>query len=379
MIIGIDASNLRQGGGRTHIIELLKAANPQIDHFKELHVWGSAATLALLPDAIWLKKVHAPMTEGGLIRRTIWQRFVLPRLCTEANCDILFAPGGSVGQRFRPTVTMFRSLLPFEWKELKRYRFSLFTLKQLILRSAQSRSFNSSDGLICLNLNASKILDKCGLAKNSRRVIIPHGIGYEFLRAPRQQRKFSDFTTKDPARLIYVSNLHLYKHQWIVAKAVSKIRLEGIPVTLSMIGPPERGLSLLRKTMKKLDPRGEFLFYLGSMSKEQMIKQYCASDIGVFASSCENMPNILLEKMASGLPLACSNRSPMPEILGNGGIYFDPEDPDGITRSIKELLLSAQLRSEFSAIAFEMAQALSWERCARATFLFFVKVKKECS
>lgn len=93
MIIGIDASNLRQGGGRTHLIELLKAANPQIDHFKELHVWGSAATLALLPDAIWLKKVHALMTEGGLIRRTIWQRFVLPRLCTEANCDILFAPG----------------------------------------------------------------------------------------------------------------------------------------------------------------------------------------------------------------------------------------------------------------------------------------------
>ena len=151
MIIGIDASNLRLGGGRTHLIELLRAADPKIDLFTAVYVWGSMATLELLPDAIWLNKIHVPMTEGGLIQRTIWQRFSLPKLCKDANCNILFAPGGSVGQRFRPTVTMFRSLLPFDWKELKRYGLSFFTLKQVILRIAQTKSFKSSDGLICLN------------------------------------------------------------------------------------------------------------------------------------------------------------------------------------------------------------------------------------
>ena len=55
----------------------------------------------------------------------------------------------------------------------------------------------------------------------------------------------------------------------------------------------------------------------------------------VFASSCENMPNTLVEAMASGLPIACSDRGPMPEILRDGGTYFDPENevtivvPDG--------------------------------------------------
>ena len=35
------------------------------------------------------------------------------------------------------------------------------------------------------------------------------------------------------------------------------------------------------------------------------------------------MPNTLVEAMASGLPIACSDRGPMPEVLGDGGVLFD--------------------------------------------------------
>ena len=52
------------------------------------------------------------------------------------------------------------------------------------------------------------------------------------------------------------------------------------------------------------------------------------ANLFVFASSCENMPNTLVEAMAIGLPIACSDRGPMPEVLRDGGVYFDPEDCD---------------------------------------------------
>jgi len=45
--------------------------------------------------------------------------------------------------------------------------------------------------------------------------------------------------------------------------------------------------------------------------------------------------NILVEAMASGLPIACSNRGPMPEVLGDAGVYFDPEDPHDIARALR--------------------------------------------
>ena len=49
------------------------------------------------------------------------------------------------------------------------------------------------------------------------------------------------------------------------------------------------------------------------------------AELFVFASSCENLPNILIEGMAAGLPIACSRRPPMPEVLGDAGESFDPE------------------------------------------------------
>ena len=64
--------------------------------------------------------------------------------------------------------------------------------------------------------------------------------------------------------------------------------------------------------------------------------------MGLFASSCENLPNILLETMGARLPIACSNRQPMPEILGEGGEYFDPEKSDTIYDAIIKLIHSSK-------------------------------------
>ena len=55
------------------------------------------------------------------------------------------------------------------------------------------------------------------------------------------------------------------------------------------------------------------------------------SEIMILSSRFEGLPNILLEAMAASLPIACSNRGPMPEILKDAGIYFNPEQVSSIT------------------------------------------------
>ncbi len=86
------------------------------------------------------------------------------------------------------------------------------------------------------------------------------------------------------------------------------------------------------------------------------------------------MPNILLEGMASGLPIACSDRGPMPEVLGDAGVYFDPEDVGSIRRAIQQLIVSPELRSEKAQAAFERICGYSWRRCADETFGFLAEV-----
>ena len=94
------------------------------------------------------------------------------------------------------------------------------------------------------------------------------------------------------------------------------------------------------------------------------------ADLFIFASSCENMPVTLIEAMAVGLPIACSNRGPMPEVLADGGVYFDPEDARSIAVAVEHIIESPKLRLAITQKARMLSQQYSWSRCADETFAF---------
>jgi glycosyltransferase involved in cell wall biosynthesis len=111
------------------------------------------------------------------------------------------------------------------------------------------------------------------------------------------------------------------------------------------------------------------------MVPHQQLPQYLAeSDIFIFASSCENMPNTLLEGMGSGLPIACSNQGPMPEILQDGGLYFNPEVPFEIAATLKKIVEEKTSREERIKCAYYLSKQYSWERCAKKTWMFLNEI-----
>ena len=93
----------------------------------------------------------------------------------------------------------------------------------------------------------------------------------------------------------------------------------------------------------------------------------------MFASSCETFGQIVTEAMACGLPIACSNRAAMPELLGDAGVYFDPENPHDIACALLELINSPLRREQAARAAFEQARHYSWETCADDTFAFLAE------
>ena len=378
MRLGIDASNLRGGGGVTHLAELLRAADPIAHGFQQVVIWASQATLVRLEDRSWLSKRTDPLLESHYLRRALWQRNQLGKLAQTEGCDLLFIPGGSFATDFRPVVTMSRNLLPFEWRELLRYGWSMFSLKLLLLRWSQSRSFQQANGVIFLTQYAQDAVKKVTGQLPGQTTIIPHGIDGRFFQLPRVQRPLAEYRDEQPFRLLYVSIIDTYKHQWQVAEAVTQLRAEGLPVVLDLIGPAyPPALRRLQRTLQRVDPTGGFIRYWGAVPHHELHARYAAADLGIFASSCENMPNILLEGMASGLPIACSNRGPMPEILGDAGVYFDPERPDEIAAALRKLIADPELRGRCAEGSYATAQRYSWQRCAQETFAFMRKIA-EC-
>jgi glycosyltransferase involved in cell wall biosynthesis len=371
LTIGIDATNILTGGGATHLVELLLAAQPAEHGIDNIVIWGGTPTLAILEDRPWLVKRNPPALDKGLLQRIFWQRFCLSREAQDECCDILFVPGGSYAGNFHPVVTMSQNLLPFEMRELARFGWSLATVKMLLLRWVQSRSYHRTDGLILLNQYAQDAVLKVTGRLTCKTVVIPHGIHNRFNNPPRVQRLLNSYSSQQPFQILYVSTVDVHKHQWYVAEAIEILRHEGLPLALNLVGPAfPPALKRLKASLVKLDPTGDFILYKGAVPHNQLNGHYAAADLCLFASSCENMPNILLEMMVSGSPIACSNRGPMPEILGDGGLYFDPEKPEDIAAAVRKLMLSPALRAEKSGKAFELVKQYSWQRCADETFTF---------
>ena len=374
MILGIDAFNIRSGGTLTHLVELLGAAELPAHGFDRVIVWGGVATLAKIDDRVWLHKIHEPLLDRGLPYRVLWERFRVRQLAERAGCDVLFVPGGSDSSGFKPMVTMSRNMLPFEWREMWRYGWSLNTLKFFILRLAQSHSFRKADGVIFLTEYARDSILKVTGALRGQSTTIPHGISTRFFRSDSPRLLTQEYNDAQPCRVLYVSNVQVYKHQWNVAEAVAQLRAEGIPAVLELVGVPIEGMHRLNATLRKVDPKGVFIKYQGAIPYEQLNRVHGEADLGVFASSCENMPNILVECMAAGLPMACSAMGPMPEILGNAGVYFDPENSRDIARALRKLIESPDLRAQLAKTAIERAQAYSWGRCANETLGFLAGI-----
>jgi glycosyltransferase involved in cell wall biosynthesis len=375
MRIGIDASNLRAGGGVTHLVELLRATDPHAHGFEKVIVWGGAVTLSKIEDRDWLCKVHDPLLDGGLLFRQYWQRFKVAKLARDADCNILFAPGGSYAGNFRPFVTMSRNMLPFEWDEARRYGMSWQLLRIALLRRSQSQTFRKADGLIFLTEYARDGVMKVVKCIGGASAIIPHGIDARFVHPCRAQRDIGQYSGQRPFRILYVSVVEVYKHQWHVAEAVSQLWKAGLPVRLDLVGPAfPPALKRLKGSLDRLKAADSLIHYHGPISHADLPRWYRDADLFVFASSCENMPNILLEGMASGLPIACSSRGPMPEILGDAGVYFDPEKPQEIASAIKFLIDSPSLRDEKAKVAHRYVADFSWQRCADETFRFLAQV-----
>ncbi|MCK4787533.1 MAG: glycosyltransferase, partial [Desulfobacteraceae bacterium] len=88
----------------------------------------------------------------------------------------------------------------------------------------------------------------------------------------------------------------------------------------------------------------------------------------IFASKCENCPNILLESLAAAKPLFVSNRAPMPEFAKEGAVYFDPSNPDQLAQRMLEVIDNPKKVEELSRAAYLNSLNYSWEATGRKTF-----------
>ncbi len=298
---------------------------------------------------------------------SLWRETRLPRMLRRED-TIALNPNGIVPRRARKLgafFTMSQNMLPFDgaassdfvWRD---------RVKLATIRRVQVDSFRRAAGVVFISrFAAERILEVTGQLRHHQ--IIPLGVPAGFSRQPKQSYRLGPII-----KLVYVSDFLPYKHHCEVISAVAGLaRDRKLRVEIRLVGRDWSGMQRKVRVLAGelgLETQVRYLGYLGHGELAPILQD---SDIALFASSCENCPTTLIEKMRVGLPVACSRLGPMPEVLGECGRYFDPFDPASIAKAIEDLLESEETRAQFGGEARRRSLAFDPDVHNRTIMEFF--------
>ena len=360
-IIGINASRTRSGGGLVHLKKILENYSFDINRFSEIHIWGHVDILDLIPENPLFIKHIAFGSKICIVYQLFWERFILPRELKKLQCKLLINLDAGSVCRYLPNITMSRDMLSYEKGVLKKYFFSMSWLRLICLKYVQIWSLKNTSKAVFLSDYARLVIEM--EAKTSfNSILIPHGIELFDFRRYEKLPFFSD----NFCDVVYVSNFDFYKNQDTVINAFHMLFRKYPNLRLHLVGSFSN-YSYYSKC-KKLANNDIRITFHGSIDQSEIQNFLCNSDILLFASSCENMPNTLLEYMTVKKPILCSNKGPMPEVLGKWEYYFDPEDVSNIVRTMGDLISNSESWNELSNITFQRVQKFSWKRSSDELF-----------
>jgi glycosyltransferase involved in cell wall biosynthesis len=169
--------------------------------------------------------------------------------------------------------------------------------------------------------------------------------------------------------LLYVSRFDVYKHQFEVASAFAALPPDLIAhYTLLFVGETDKVLK--RRVIDLARKRGleNQIRLVGSIAYADLPAAYHHATVNLFASSCENCPNILLEALGAGRPVLSSDVMPMPEFGVDAVDYCSPMDPKSIRDALARLLRDEPRRNKLGAAAALRSADFDWARTSRISW-----------
>ena len=365
----MNALSARQGGGQTYVTNVLSHLPADFD--AEIHVLAPDSLRVPTEDPR-IRKVPVKWPTANPFARAVWEKLQLPALLSELGADVLFCPGGIVGCRAPgncKTVTMFRNMIPLSDNQARRYAPGYMRVRNFLLKRALLKSMREANLVIFLCDHAKSTVEGQLGTDRINSITIPHGVADSFRRGAASKAEASRFKVPAEGYLLYVSTLDFYKDQIEVVQAYALLREKrDTREKLVLAGPeyPEYG-RLLRKQIRALDLEDSVLL-TGPIPHAEMGPIYANALLNIFASECENCPNILIEALAAGRPVLSSDCPPMPEFGGDGAIYFDPKRPEQLSNALAALLDDPALMAALALRAEERSRLYDWNLCSRRTW-----------
>lgn len=129
----------------------------------------------------------------------------------------------------------------------------------------------------------------------------------------------------------------------------------------------------VRKAAERSGAAGR-IHFIGYVSDDDLLQLYNACELFAFPSLYEGFGLPVLEAMACGKAVMCSNISALPEVVDAAALLFDPCSTEEMTRALLDLLLDAELRTRMERLGLQRSAHFSWQQTAAKTLEIYQAV-----
>jgi len=114
---------------------------------------------------------------------------------------------------------------------------------------------------------------------------------------------------------------------------------------------------------------------LGYVTPEELAGWYARAAVFAFPSQDEGFGMPVLEAMSAGVPVVTSNRSALPEVVGDAALLVDPLDTASVADGLRRVCGSQELRESLIRRGLARAACFTWEKAVSETWAVYAKVR----
>ncbi len=350
----VNGIHAKSGGGVTYLRNILPilAEDDDLETHLLLH-HDQSELYGLLSEKV---RVHLLEFDNRFFPSLVWEQLALPFLARSMSADVTFSPA-NYGPLFAPNrVIVLRNSLAVVGRETRISR----RLYWIGLALMTGLSLLTCTKAIAVSRYARNALTfGFGGRLQDRVTIVNHGVNPVF--SP-------DETVDRESHLLAVSDIYVQKNFHTLIEAMATVHRRRPEIKLKIAGRSiDAGyMRELQQRIAELD-LADVVEFLGERRTDELLELYRRCLVFVFPSTVETFGNPLVEAMACGAPIACSNTAAMPEIVGDAAEFFSPLDAEEMAARILAIAGDPALRRELGLRAQKQAAGYSWSRAASET------------
>jgi glycosyltransferase involved in cell wall biosynthesis len=344
------------GGPETYLRELAPALAREAPDLRLTVATTRSGARALLAAGWteWAAVRELPCEDGQRVRRTFAEQVLLPREARSAGADLIHSLASVAPVRAGVASTITLHDVTFLLRRTFD-RVTTFGLSQIVTHAARR-----ADSLIAVSSAARDEICRVLELDPAGFTVVPHGAGRPPTGEPLPEAALRRRHRLGELRVVLcVAAKRPHKNQELLVRALPHLPADAIVVLAGHAEPYETELRALAAELGVSD-RMRFLGYLADAELEGIWR---LAACGAFPTLGEGFGLPVIEAMARGVPVACSDLPVLREVGGEVPHYFRPDDPRAAAAAIE----AAWADAEAGAAGRERAARFSWGAAARGT------------